>query len=341
MVDSINVTGLTIAGRIDAPDPKNGQVAIQKNLDMATAKSYSIDFTSMNQAAQIGVIRTMFADNSNNPSEIAVTALGTGQRFTIPAFAEGYFPIVSRLNAGIVLESDGGASKPVTIIFFNYDFPIGVWYKYGAVNKDVAQKVQGSLPDGADVGGQYGNGNLVAGKTPDGKVKTVNVDANGNIVVSNLDITIGSIYGPDAVGVAPTHPGVLTAVLDSDGKVKNLALTADSELTVVDAKVLDKLTAIASALNANKGSGSAVTKTAATTGDAQLLALNANRRGASVFNDSTAILYLLLADAVATNDNYSVQVEAGGYYELPAGYTGKVKATWANANGAARVTEFA
>jgi len=85
------------------------------------------------------------------------------------------------------------------------------------------------------------------------------------------------------------------------------------------------------------GTQTSVTGAAA---DTQLLAANANRRGTTVNNDSTAVLYLLLADAVSSTTNYSVKVAAAGYIELPYAYTGKVKGIWASATGAARVTEF-
>jgi hypothetical protein len=73
-----------------------------------------------------------------------------------------------------------------------------------------------------------------------------------------------------------------------------------------------------------------------------ILASNASRRGASVFNDSTQILYLDLAGDVASTTNYTVQLATNAFYELPppAIYTGKITGIWAAANGNARVTEL-
>lgn len=80
--------------------------------------------------------------------------------------------------------------------------------------------------------------------------------------------------------------------------------------------------------------------------DTVILAANPSRKGACFFNDSTSILYLLLANETASSTNYSVQVGPGGYYELPVCqggvYTGVAKGLWsADASGACRVTEFA
>jgi len=349
MVDTINVSGLTTAGRIDAPDPKNGQVAIQKNLNMSAAASFSIDFNAVNQQQTIGVIRTMFADNTSNPSEIIVDALGTGQRFTIPAYAEGYFPIISRLNAGIVLTTDGGATGLVGVTFFNYDIPAVVWYKYGAVNKDIAQRVQGALPDGAAIAGPYSSSQLVAGRDPTGKVKTFSVDANGALQIANLNVTIGAVFGVDAVGVVPTKAPQLFGVLDSAGKIAIPALNADGEFKVRDDDVANAVDAAKVAIKASVDAlktqltgpaNSAITAPAANVASVTILALNANRKGVSIYNDSTERLKLALGDYDATVI-YSTIVEPGGTFTLGNGdYTGKINGAWVAANGSARVTEF-
>lgn len=79
--------------------------------------------------------------------------------------------------------------------------------------------------------------------------------------------------------------------------------------------------------------------------DTTILASNANRKGATFFNDSTAVLYLALASVTASVTVYTVKIAAGGYYELPVNkggvYTGVVKGIWdADASGAVRVTEL-
>lgn len=92
----------------------------------------------------------------------------------------------------------------------------------------------------------------------------------------------------------------------------------------------------------NAGTASSVTSAAA---DTVILAANGNRKGATIYNESTAILYVLLAVGTASATNYSVQVTPNtsttGYYEVPFGYTGIIKGIWASANGFARVTEIA
>lgn len=70
-----------------------------------------------------------------------------------------------------------------------------------------------------------------------------------------------------------------------------------------------------------------------------ILAANDARVGATVYNESTAVLYLALF-AGATLTAYTVQVPANSYREIPFGYTGIITGLWFAANGSARVTEL-
>lgn len=73
----------------------------------------------------------------------------------------------------------------------------------------------------------------------------------------------------------------------------------------------------------------------------EILAANKDRNGFTLYNDSSAILYLLLSDGTASTSVYTTQVAAnGGFFEAPYNYRGAVNGIWATANGNARVTEF-
>lgn len=67
-----------------------------------------------------------------------------------------------------------------------------------------------------------------------------------------------------------------------------------------------------------------------------LIAANTNRLYVSVFNDSTANLYLSKSGTASTT-NYWIKIPAAGYAETT--FTGAISAIWDAANGAARVTE--
>lgn len=73
-----------------------------------------------------------------------------------------------------------------------------------------------------------------------------------------------------------------------------------------------------------------------------LLAANVNRKGALIYNESTAILYLgLCPKASVSTTNYTLQIAAGGYYEVPAPISvQEISGVWSLANGSARITEL-
>lgn len=117
----------------------------------------------------------------------------------------------------------------------------------------------------------------------------------------------------------------------------------------LDASTTDpQLTAILAAITANGLAPNTATRTsvADTASDVQLLASNLNRKGATIYNDSTVTLYVALGTAAASLTDFSVLLVAGAYYELPLGnngrpYTGEIRGIWAsNASGSARITEL-
>lgn len=78
---------------------------------------------------------------------------------------------------------------------------------------------------------------------------------------------------------------------------------------------------------------------AASVASVSLLAANAARVEFTVWNASTAIMYLDF-DATATTADYAVRIDPSGYFESPVSYTGQVSAIWSAANGSALVRDF-
>ena len=76
--------------------------------------------------------------------------------------------------------------------------------------------------------------------------------------------------------------------------------------------------------------------------DVLLLAANSSRIGASIQNDSSAVLYVGLGTATVTSTDYTVRMVANAYYEVPFGYNGQIRGIWATdpGDGAARVSEL-
>ncbi|MEH2392604.1 hypothetical protein [Nostoc sp.] len=81
------------------------------------------------------------------------------------------------------------------------------------------------------------------------------------------------------------------------------------------------------------------TTVASSTSNQTILAANSNRKGATIWNNSTAILYLELGPT-ATTSAFTAKLFAGGYYETPFNYTGVISGIWSAINGNALVREL-
>lgn len=70
-----------------------------------------------------------------------------------------------------------------------------------------------------------------------------------------------------------------------------------------------------------------------------LLAANPARLGATVFNDSTANLFLALGSGASTT-SFTIKLATGTYYQIPFNFVGIITGIWDAVNGNARVTEL-
>lgn len=70
-----------------------------------------------------------------------------------------------------------------------------------------------------------------------------------------------------------------------------------------------------------------------------VLASNASRLGATIYNEGSEVCYLKLGSTASTT-SYSVQLVVGAYYEVPFGYTGAIDGITSTSTAQLRVTEF-
>lgn len=84
---------------------------------------------------------------------------------------------------------------------------------------------------------------------------------------------------------------------------------------------------------------SSVASAAAST---SLLAANARRKGATIFNtDANALCVRLDGGTATTTTGFNVRLTQNQYYEVPFGYTGAITGIWeADGAGAANLAEF-
>lgn len=145
-------------------------------------------------------------------------------------------------------------------------------------------------------------------------------------------------------GTGGTFPvsGTIAATQSGTWNITNISGTVSLPTgAATAANQATEITSLASIVtNTNESTTSAITSVNGSGTSVSLLALNANRKQAAFYNDSTAILYLKLGSTASTT-SYTVQLVAGAYYELPwKSYTGAIDGIWASATGAVRITEL-
>lgn len=95
---------------------------------------------------------------------------------------------------------------------------------------------------------------------------------------------------------------------------------------------------------AQKAATATLSNVAGSATSVTLLAANSGRIGATITNDSSAVLYVKFGTTASTTSYTVVLAGAAAapfsYYEVPAGYTGRMDGIWASATGNARVTEI-
>jgi len=87
-----------------------------------------------------------------------------------------------------------------------------------------------------------------------------------------------------------------------------------------------------------RGTATSAANVAGSASSVTILASNANRIKATVFNDSTAILYLLEGSSSASTSNFHYKLQPDGL-AIISDYTGQINGIWASATGNARVGE--
>ena len=370
MAEPITITDLTQAGRLLTPDPNQPRVFVTYNGEFSSAADVTLDFTIVNQQGVFGVPRAIFVDNGSNPSEVEVSVTNTDQYFTVPPFAQGVFKIDAQLQSKINFVTDGGATDKVTITLYNWEVAPSVWYRFGAFNKDVPVKVQGTQPVGTDMDtAEDNNPVLTAGVEADGTMRRLLVDATGRLLIVGSGAG-GQVYGPDADGVAPTQPPVLFSGLNG-GNVTTMQMDALGQALVhIDDGEDVSQGAIADAANINpatsgtvisflKGlltqinailvqtttflapANSSITSVPDSAVNVVILASNAARKGATIYNNSDVDLYLALDNSTASLTSFSLVLQPQSYFEVPFKYTGEINGIWAsNSTGSALISEF-
>lgn len=172
----------------------------------------------------------------------------------------------------------------------------------------------------------------------------VSLDPTTLAALENTTVTVAgpvSITGPVSVTGTfwpATQPVSGTIALDAASLAALETVSISGSVAVTGPLTDAQLRASAVPVSPPTSNSAVVTSTAGSTSSVTLLPVNAFRKYAAVYNDSSAALYLKLGTA-ASATSFTVKLLQDDFYELPASYAGTVEGLWASATGNARVTE--
>lgn len=154
-------------------------------------------------------------------------------------------------------------------------------------------------------------------------------------------VSAASLPLPTGAATAAKQPALGTAGTSS-ADVITVQGRASMTALVVDGSAVTQPVSIAATVTSKEVRSATGTRTsvAGSASSVTLLASNASRLGATIFNDSTQILYADLSGGTASSSAFTYKMNPGDTLETPANYTGLITGIWASANGNARVTEF-
>lgn len=186
--------------------------------------------------------------------------------------------------------------------------------------------LQNSKPPVIPVGGVY---RVTPITYTDGMGVVNHYDVNGNLKVVG-DLTLAEFPIAAAISgennTAPSTTSVYAYGMVFDGSNwDRMPGNSTNGVTVTESRT----------------AASTVSSVASSASNVTLFAANAARRMATIFNESSQILYAKIGSATASLTSYTVAIAPGGYYEVPAPVcTGIIDGIWASANGNARLTEW-
>jgi hypothetical protein len=288
------VAGSAIIGRVGIDQTTPG---VTNRVDVGTMPTISITSNSAVNMAQVGGVNVTRGNGVSGTGVLRVTIASdsTGQ----VKLAEGTAAIGSITNTSFATTQSG------------------TW--------TVGLSAEQTLATVTTVGTVTSITNPVAVTNADiTSIKTA-VELLDNTVNVHDDVALTSMnmVGGKASTTAPTAVAVGDAVqlwLSTSGAV-NLAATGINLVGGVGTSS----TAALRVVEASAATGTQTNPSLSTT-SATLLAASTSRRGATVYNGSTSIVYVRLSATAASSTTFTVKLYPEDYYEVPGNYNGAITA---------------
>ena len=158
------------------------------------------------------------------------------------------------------------------------------------------------------------------------------------VIVDHFDFVTATYFPAETIGtITGTGPSVFqtAAPVPQSWQVRVVPSGAGTWT------VSGSYSSLAALKQKSVGSATAVRTSVAgtTTSGTTILAANATRLGAIIYNNSNQTLFLAFGSGATTTD-FSISMTKESVTEIPFNYTGIITGVWPSANGRARVTEF-
>jgi len=264
------------------------------------------------------------------------------------------------IASGVTLEVNLGNDTD-DILVYGWDGAANQKIKTDAAGELQIDILSSALPAGASTSALQTTGNSSLSSL-DGKLATLGQKAmvgSAPVVLASDQTAIpasqsGTWNINDISGTISLPTGASTSALQTTGNASLSTIAGDT--TSLDAKfgALGQTNMAGSApvviasdqssipVHQDNSATATLSNVAASATNVTVLAANANRKGATIYNDAaTAKDVFLKFGATASATSFTVKLKDKAYYEVPFGYTGIIDGIWANAGaGTARVTEM-
>ncbi len=179
---------------------------------------------------------------------------------------------------------------------------------------------------------------IIEGDTVVATITGVATSANQSTEITHLSAIQTALQLIDNVG-AGTTAGTLRVNVATDNSVtvNNSTLSViggGAQSSALRVTLANDSTGVISFYGSSTGSTTSVSGSASSV---QLTGADGTRLFCSIFNDSTALLYVQLENSVASTSDFTVRMAPFSYYEAPVQYRGVINGIWASATGNARI----
>ena len=316
-------------------NPVAPSLVAQRDDQLSTVTPIEGDWTQV-RASSKGALWVTIPDSNGDP----ITSFGGGQQYADGAARGTATGTLAMVDDGVNIQSALGDSSGRLVVA-----GAGVAGTPAGGVVSIQGVASGTVVPVADGGGSL----TVDSPQLPAALVGARLDVNAGAWLGSTAPTVGSktsansvpvVIASDQGAVAVTVSGVATAANQTTLGSQTTKINDGTNTAAVKAASTSAVAADPALAVAPRQAGTAtLSNVGASVTSVTLLAANVARIGATVYNDSTALLYIKFG-TTASVTSFTVRVASQGYYEVPFGYTGRIDGIWASANGSARVSEM-